>query len=45
MPASPGARRCPPRDQLTKADTSSPTKLDPEDVKVNKMIKDICRGC
>lgn len=31
--------------QLSKADTSSPTQLDPEDAKVNKMIKNICRGC
>ena len=31
--------------QLTKADTSSPTPLDPEDAKVNRMIENICRGC
>jgi hypothetical protein len=31
--------------QMTKADTSSPTQLDPEDAKVDKMIKNICRGC
>jgi hypothetical protein len=31
--------------QLTKADTSSPMPLDPEDARVNKMIKNICRGC
>jgi hypothetical protein len=30
---------------LTKADTSSPTQLDPEDAKVDKTIKNICRGC
>ena len=33
------------RPQLTKADTSSPTPLDPEDARVNKLIKNICRGC
>ena len=31
--------------RLTKADASSPTPLDPEDAKVNKMIKSICSGC
>jgi len=30
---------------MTKADTSSPTQLDPEDAKVDKMIKNICRSC
>jgi hypothetical protein len=33
------------RPQLTRADTSPPTKFDPEDAKVDKMIKNICRGC
>ena len=28
-----------------KADTSAPEKLDPEDAKVDQMIKSICRGC
>jgi len=27
------------------ADASSPEKLDPEDAKVDQMIKSICRGC
>jgi hypothetical protein len=32
--------------QLTRAaDTSSPAPLDPEDAKVNQMIKSICHGC
>jgi hypothetical protein len=31
--------------QLTKADTSPPTEFDPEDAKVDKLIKNICRGC
>jgi hypothetical protein len=31
--------------ELAKADTSAPVKLDPEDAKLNQMIKNICRGC
>jgi hypothetical protein len=30
---------------MTSAETSSPVKLDPEDAKLNQMIKNICRGC
>ena len=30
---------------MTAADTSSPVKLDPEDAKLNQVIKNICRGC
>jgi hypothetical protein len=40
-----GSAPLPSRHPLTRADTSSPTKLDPEDAKVNQMIKNICRGC
>ncbi len=40
-----GSAPLPSHQQLTKADTSSPTQLDPEDAKLNKMIKNICRGC
>jgi hypothetical protein len=28
-----------------KADTPAPEKLDPEDAKLDQMIKSICRGC
>jgi hypothetical protein len=30
---------------LTKADNTSPTPMDPQDAKVDRMIKSICRGC
>jgi hypothetical protein len=40
-----GSAPLPSHHQMTKADTSSPTQLDPEDAKVDKMIKNICRGC
>jgi hypothetical protein len=42
---TPDARLTGARRQLTEADTSSRTKLDPKDAKVNKLIKNICRGC
>jgi hypothetical protein len=31
--------------QLAKADASSPTPVDPDDARVDKMIKSIYRGC
>jgi hypothetical protein len=31
--------------RLKKADTSSPEQRDPEDVKLDRKIKSICRGC
>ena len=34
-----------PSHRVAKADTSAPEKLDPEDAKLNQMIKNICRGC
>jgi hypothetical protein len=40
-----GSAPLPSRHPLTSADTSSPVKLDPEDAKLNQMIKNICRGC
>ena len=30
---------------MTKSASSTPAQLDPEDAKVNRMIKSICRGC
>jgi hypothetical protein len=40
-----GSAPLPDHRQLTRADTSSPVKPDPEDAKVDKMIKSICHGC
>ena len=40
-----GSAPLPSRHPMTSADTSSPVKLDPEDAKLNQMIKNICRGC
>jgi hypothetical protein len=40
-----GSAPLPSHNHLTEADTSPPTQFDPEDAKVNKMIKNICRGC
>jgi hypothetical protein len=34
-----------PSHRVAKADTPAPEKLDPEDAKLNQMIKNICRGC
>jgi hypothetical protein len=31
--------------QMRRADLAAPLKPDPEDAKVDKMIKSICRGC
>ncbi len=30
---------------MTKGDSAAPTKLDPEDAKLDQKIKSICRGC
>jgi hypothetical protein len=40
-----GSAPLPSHRELAKADTSGPVKLDPEDAKLNQMIKNICRGC
>jgi hypothetical protein len=40
-----GSAPLPSQHPMTRADTSSPVKLDPEDAKLNQMIKNICRGC
>jgi hypothetical protein len=40
-----GSAPLPSHRELAKADTSAPVKLDPEDAKLNQMIKNICRGC
>ena len=40
-----GSAPLPSHRPMTTADTSSPVKLDPEDAKVDQMIKNICRGC
>jgi hypothetical protein len=41
-----GGTPLPPHHQLAKADVAAVTlKPDPEDVKVDRMIKNICRGC
>jgi hypothetical protein len=41
-----GSAPLPPHHQVTKADLAAVTlKPDPEDVKVDHMIKSICRGC
>jgi hypothetical protein len=34
-----------PSHRVAKADTPAPEKLDPEDAKLNQIIKNICRGC
>jgi hypothetical protein len=34
-----------PSRQLTRAEASSPEQRDPQDVKLDKKIKSICRGC
>jgi hypothetical protein len=40
-----GSAPLPSHQQLTRNDTSQPAQLDPEDAKLNQMIKNICRGC
>jgi hypothetical protein len=40
-----GSAPLPSRRAVAKADTSAPVKLDPEDAKLNQVIKNICRGC
>jgi hypothetical protein len=41
-----GSAPLPPHHQLAKADVAAVTlKPDPEDAKVDRMIKNICRGC
>ena len=40
-----GSAPLPPHHQMRRADLAAPLKPDPEDAKVDKMIKSICRGC
>lgn len=40
-----GSAPLPAHRELAKAETSEPVKLDPEDAKLNRLIKNICRGC
>jgi hypothetical protein len=40
-----GSAPLPSHQQLKRADSTTPVEPDPEDAKVNKMIKSICRGC
>jgi hypothetical protein len=40
-----GSAPLPSRHQMRRADLAAPLKPDPEDAKVDKMIKNICRGC
>lgn len=40
-----GSAPLPSRHQMRRADLAAPLKPDPADAKVDKMIKNICRGC
>jgi hypothetical protein len=40
-----GSAPLPSRRQLKRAEASSPEQRDPQDVKLDKKIKSICRGC
>jgi hypothetical protein len=40
-----GSAPLPSSHPMTKGNSSTPAQLDPEDAKVNQMIKSICRGC
>jgi hypothetical protein len=40
-----GSAPLPSHHQMRRADLAAPLKPDPQDAKVDKMIKNICRGC